>query len=121
MRYIDIKVKSSDLELKKELEYNSPPITSGSINDIACRFEFSDDWNDIEYIMAVFIGSNKKCSVSVDNNIVVVPSDCISIPNSELLVGLTGTNSYEYEEELRQITTEYISLGVITEGASIYN
>ena len=121
MRYIDIKVNSSDLELKKELEFNSPPITSGSVNDIACRFELSDDWNDLDSIMAIFVGNNGKCGLALTDNTVIVPSECISAPNGELLVGLTGMGPSDQPDGYRQINTEYISLGVIAQGASPYN
>lgn len=121
MRYIDIKVNSSALELKKELEFNSPPITSGSVNDIACRFEFSDDWNDMDSIMVIFVGSNGKCSLSLTNNTIIIPSECISVPDNELFVGLIGLCPYDDSEEYRQITTEMLSLGIITQGASPYN
>ncbi len=119
MRYIDLKVYSTDIRTEKQLDYNRVPITSGSINDIACRFEFSEHWQDLGTIIAVFKGSGNTRAVLVIDNTAIIPEECLLSPNSELFVGLIGTGDAGPNlEYIRQVTTEYFSLGVIVEGAS---
>ncbi len=119
MRYIDLKVYSTDIKIEKELDYNRVPITSGSINDIACRFEFSEHWEDLGTIIAVFKGSGNTRAVLVIDNTAIIPEECLLYPDNELFVGLIGTGDAGPNlEYFRQVTTEYISLGVIVEGAS---
>ncbi len=121
MRYLDFKVLSSDIVLKKELNYSQVLLTSGSVNDIICRFDFSDDWNDFHTVIAVFKGSGNNIAVVLNNNSAQIPWECLSEPNTELFLGLVGIGELQNGNSLHQITTEYISLGIITPGADIDN
>ncbi len=119
MRYIDLKILSSDITYAKGLNLNSVPITSGSVNDIACRFEFSDHWNDFTTKCAVFSGSETSRGVLIENDTAVIPWECLAKHGGELRVGVVGTVGEEGSDAYRILATEEISLGIIAYGADI--
>ena len=115
MRYIDLYVLCSDIKPKKELDYNKVPITSGSVNDLACRFEFSSDWDVFPEKTAVFAGSGKSIAVLIKDNTAVIPWEVLAEPGYELFVGVSGVT--ENDETIRRLNTEMASLGIIAQGA----
>lgn len=118
MRTIDLSVVSSDITLKKTMYSNPVLITSGSVNDIICNFDFSSSWNDYPVKTAVFKGCEQTVSVLIKNNSAIIPWECIKEPNGELFVGVIGNTSADVGS-FSQLNTEYFSLGIIYEGTDI--
>ncbi len=117
MRYIDLKVISSDIVHIKGLNLNPVPITSGSVNDIFCRFEFSHHWDGITFKTAVFSGSGQTKAVIIENGLAAVPWECISLPYGELRVGVVGTTAEnEGDNSCRIFTSEEICIGTVALG-----
>ena len=119
MRYINVSVHDSDITIKKALNINKVPLTSGSVNDIACRFSFSSTWNDFPVKVALFTGSGVSVTVAIDNNIAIIPWECLAEHGGELLVSVTGACDLPDTNSFRQLNTEEASLGVIVSGADI--
>ena len=120
MRYIDLKVISSDIVHVKGLGLNPVPITSGSVNDIFCRFEFSSHWDSYNVKTAVFTGSGQTRSVIIENGSAVIPWECISLPGGELRVGVVGTSgSDENDKDYAIFTSEEICIGTVVYGANV--
>ncbi len=119
MRYINVSVHDSDITIKKALNINKVPLTSGSVNDIACRFSFSSAWNDFTVKVALFTGSGNSVTVAIEDNIAVIPWECLAEYGGELLVSVTGACDLPDTNSFRQLNSEEVSLGVIVSGADI--
>ena len=117
MRYINVSVHDSDITIKKALNINKVPLTSGSINDIACRFSFSSAWDDYPVKVALFTGSGVAMTVAIEDNIAIIPWECLYEPGGELLVCVTGACDLPDADSFRQLNSEEVSLGVIVSGA----
>ncbi len=119
MRYINLSVQQSDIKIKKELNFNQVPLTCGSVNDIACRFAFSKEWNDYPVKVAVFSGSGKSINVALTGDTAVIPWECLTAEGGELTVGIVGLCDLPDTNSYKQLNTEYVSLGIIVSGADI--
>jgi hypothetical protein len=119
MRYINLSVQQSDIKIKKELNFNEVPLTCGSVNDIACRFAFSKEWNSYPIKVAVFSGSGKSITVAITDDIAIIPWECLADEGGELSLGVVGLCDLPDTNSYKQLNTEYVSLGIIMSGASI--
>lgn len=117
MRYLHLTVRQSDVIIKKGLNLNPVPITCGSVNDIACRFEFSSDWADYPVKAASFTGSGKTVTVLLNDSVAIVPWECLTEEGGELLVGITGARDLPDTDTVARINTELFSLGPIVSAA----
>lgn len=89
------------------------PVTSGSVNACAARFEFSPDWEGMERV-AVFRAGAESRSVLLDSaNACGVPWEVLVRPNVLLQAGVYGTR-----EGAVVLPTVWADLGVILPGAS---
>jgi len=118
VRYIDLFVNHSDITINKGMGLNTVPLTCCSVNDIACRFCFSSDWNDFSSKCAIFEGSSAVRTVFIDNNCAVIPWECLTLPESELSVAVFGTCGTPNAPSYRLRNTESVTVGIIQAGAN---
>lgn len=86
------------------------PITSGSVNAYAARFEFDDNWEGLTK-RAVFRGSGKTVSVLLDSGGgCIVPWETLTKPGGELYAGVYRT------ADDTVLPSIWASLGPILEG-----
>lgn len=89
------------------------PVTSGSVNVCAARFEFSEDWDGLERV-AVFRAGDQSRSVFLDEaNICEVPWEVLAVPNVPLRAGVYGTRDGEVV-----LPTCWARLGTILQGVA---
>lgn len=89
------------------------PVTSGSVNVCAARFEFSDDWAGLERV-AVFKAGNESRSVVLDEaNACQVPWEVLTVPGVPLRAGVYGTRGGEVV-----LPTIWAGLGTILQGVA---
>ncbi len=120
MRYIDLKVMSSDIVHLKGLNLNPVPLTRGSVNDIACRFEFSSHWDKFGIRTAVFSGSEQTKAVIIEDNMALIPWECLTLAGGEVRVGVVGmTSDDENDESYALINSEEICIGTIISSADV--
>lgn len=102
--------KSSLTVLQKSI------ITSGSVNVFEVRFQFDNDWDDLERI-AVFRVGKKSVSVTLDNtNTCKIPWECVCENDigKEVLVGVYGMI-----DTTVVLPTIWAGLGNLKEGCSL--
>ena len=119
MRYINISVQQSDIKIKKELNFNQVPLTCGSVNDIACRFAFSKEWDEYPVKVAIFSGSGKSITTALTDDTAVIPWEVLTEEGGEITVGIVGLCDLPDTNSYKQLNTEYVSLGIIVAGADI--
>lgn len=86
------------------------PVTSGSVNTYAARFEFSPDWQGLTR-KAVFRGSGKTLAVLLDDSgECVIPWEVVTSHGQPLMAGVFGT------EDETALPTVWANLGTILEG-----
>ena len=91
-------------------------ITSGSVNVFEVRFQFDNDWDDLERI-AVFRVGKKSVSVTLDNtNTCKIPWECVCENDigKEVLVGVYGMI-----DTTVVLPTIWAGLGTLKEGCSL--
>lgn len=89
------------------------PVTSGSVNVYDVRFEFSEDWEELEKT-AVFRAGEKSVSVLLDDTReTVVPWEVLTVPGRRLETGVYGTRGAELV-----LPTIWEDLGYIQTGAA---
>lgn len=86
------------------------PVTSGSINVYAARFEFSADWQGLT-TRAVFRGSGQTLTVLLDElGECVIPWEVLTSHGQPLMAGVFGT------QDETALPTVWANLGTILEG-----
>lgn len=86
------------------------PVTSGSVNVYAARFEFSPDWAGLTR-KAVFRGSGKTLTVLLDEGgECVIPWEVLTSHGQPLMAGVFGT------QDETALPTVWANLGTILEG-----
>lgn len=89
------------------------PMTSGSVNAYAARFEFSADWEGLKRT-AVFTAGTETRSVLLDESgVCVIPWEVLAKPNVALRAGVYGSLAEEMV-----LPTIWASLGTILEGVA---
>lgn len=89
------------------------PMTSGSVNAYAARFEFSADWEGLKRT-AVFTAGTETRSVLLDESgACVIPWEVLAKPNVALRAGVYGSLAEEMV-----LPTIWASLGTVLEGTS---
>lgn len=86
------------------------PVTSGSVNAYAARFEFSPDWQGLTR-KAVFRGSGRTLTVLLDDGgKCVIPWEVLTSHDQPLMAGVFGT------QDETVLPTVWANLGTILEG-----
>lgn len=89
------------------------PVTSGSVNIYAVRFEFSPDWQGLKR-KTVFRGSGKTLTVLLDEGgECVIPWEVLTSPGQPLTAGVFGTR------DETSLPTIWANLGTILEGVPV--
>ena len=119
MRYIDLYIQSTDIKPKADLSYNSVPLTSGTVNDVAVRFDFSEDWNCFESKTAIFQAGETKIAVLITDSTAIIPWEVLVVCGFELFVGVCGMSGEKENEDCHVLNTELHSLGFIKKGVEL--
>lgn len=106
------------LKLKVNLRHatleSSELITSGSVG-MKIQFEFSSEWDGLSRTAIFSNGVKAKCSILSDDNICLIPPECLEIPGRKLIVGIYGTNGDDIV-----IPTVFRPLGRIEYGTNLH-
>ena len=119
MRYIDLYIQCTDIKPKTDLSYNSVPLTSGTVNDVAIRFDFSDDWDCFESKNAIFQAGDTKIAVSIADSTAIIPWEVLLVDGFELFVGVCGMSGKKDDKDSHVLNTELHSLGFIKKGVTL--
>jgi len=87
------------------------PITSGSVNAYAARFEFSEDWEGLDKTAVFQAGCVAREVLLGPEGACVVPWEVLRVPGYQLKAGVCGKQGGEVV-----IPTIWADLGVILEG-----
>lgn len=89
-------------------------ITSGSVNVYTVKFDFSDEWNDLEKVATFKSGTESYSIVLDESNICIIPWESIKEANLTLKVGVCGMKDSDIV-----LPTIWARLGTILPGAGI--
>ena len=87
------------------------PITSGSVNAYAARFEFSEDWEGLDKTAVFQAGCVAREVLLGPEGACVVPWEVLRVPGYQLKAGVCGKQGGEVV-----LPTIWADLGVILEG-----
>lgn len=89
------------------------PLTSGSVNVNAARFEFSPDWEGLERVAVFRAGVESRSVVLGADGQCVIPWETLASHGRQLTAGVYGTRGGEVV-----LPTVWASLGTVLEGAA---
>lgn len=87
------------------------PVTSGSVNAYAARFEFSEDWAGLNKTAVFQAGCASREVLLGSSGACVVPWEVLRVPGYQLKAGVYGNHGGEVV-----LPTVWADLGVILEG-----
>lgn len=87
------------------------PVTSGSVNAYAVRFEFSPDWDGLEKVVMFQAGGVDK-AVRLSGQACTIPSEPLAVPGHFLMAGVCGKRGNSMV-----LPTVWANLGLVWEGA----
>ena len=87
------------------------PVTSGSVNAYAARFEFSEDWEELDKTAVFQAGCVAREVLLGPEGACVVPWEVLRVPGYQLKAGVYGKQGGEVV-----LPTVWADLGVILEG-----
>lgn len=89
------------------------PITSGSVNTVRARFEFSADWESLTRTAVFRAGTEVRSVALEESGECVIPWEVLVQPGVELYSGVYGTRGEDVV-----LPTVWASLGKVLEGAA---